>query len=87
MKRYDLSYTSNNPKIAQVYKTGKVKSFKQGNVIITCKNADKSNFASFNIEVKCNHEKNPLKQLKQHALKQELILMNVKFVTQKWIKN
>ena len=61
LKRYDLSYISNNPKIAQVYKTGKVKAFKQGNVIITCKNPDKSIFANFNIDVKCSHEKKLIK--------------------------
>ena len=68
LKRYDLTYTSNNPKIARVYKTGKVQAFKQGNVTITFKN-DKSNFATFNIEVKCNHEKNLIKTVEATCTK------------------
>ena len=69
LKRYDLSYVSNNPKIVQVYKTGKVKAFKQGNAIITCKNPDKSIYANFNIEVKCSHEKKLIKTVEATCTK------------------
>ena len=61
LKRYDLIYTSNNPKIARVYKTGMVKAFRQGKVIISCKNPDNIKYDNFIIEVKCNHEKKFIK--------------------------
>ena len=61
LKRYELTYTSNNPSVAKVYKTGKVESLKAGNVTITCKKADNTNYATFNITIKCNHEKKLIK--------------------------
>ena len=61
LKRYDLTYTSSNPNIAKVYKTGKVESLKAGNVTITCKKADNTNYATFNITIKCDHEKKLIK--------------------------
>ena len=63
LKRYELSYTSDKPNIAKVYKTGKVEALKAGNVIITCLNKDNSKFATFNIEVKCTHEKKLIKTI------------------------
>ena len=57
LKRYDLSYKSNNPNVAKVFKTGKIKALKAGNATITCIREDKSNYAVFNVVVKCNHEK------------------------------
>ena len=61
LKRYDLTYTSSNPNIAKVYKTGKVESLKAGNVTITCKKADNTVYATFNITIKCDHEKKLIK--------------------------
>ena len=63
LKRYDLTYTSSDPKIAKAYKTGKIEALKAGNVTITCKRADNSNYATFNIEVKCDHEKKLIKTI------------------------
>ena len=57
LKISDLSFISDNPKIAQVSKIGKVEVFKSGNVTITCKNPDNTNYATFIIQVKCAHEK------------------------------
>ena len=83
LKTYDLTYTSSNPKIVQVYKTGKVYAFKQGNVVITCKNADNSKFATFNIEVKCAHEKNLIETVEATCTKTgsntyECLICNIK---------
>ncbi len=38
-----------------------VKAFRQGKVIISCKNAINVKYDDFNIEVKCNHEKKFIK--------------------------
>ena len=63
LKRYDLIYTSDKPGIARVYKTGKVKALKAGNVTITCLRQDQTVYATFNIEVKCDHEKRLIKTI------------------------
>ena len=57
LRRYSFSYKSNNANIAKVYKTGKLKALKAGKATITCIKEDKTNFALFNVEVKCDHEK------------------------------
>ena len=49
LKRYDLTYISINSSISKVYKTGKVERLKAGNLTITCKKADNTNYAIFNI--------------------------------------
>ena len=63
LKRYDLTYTSSNSSIAKVDKTGKIEALKAGNATITCKNADNTNYATFNITVKCDHEKKLIKTI------------------------
>ena len=61
LKRYDLTYISSNSSIAKVDKTGKIEALKTGNVTITCKNPDNTNYATFNIKIKCDHEKKLIK--------------------------
>jgi len=63
LNRYELSFSSNNQNIAKVHKSGKIEALKAGNIIITCKNPDKTNFATFNIEIKCEHEKKLIKTI------------------------
>ena len=61
LKRYDLTYTSSNSSIAKVDKAGKVEALKAGNATITCKNPENTNYATFNITIKCDHEKKLIK--------------------------
>ena len=63
LNRYELSFSSNNQNIAKVHKSGKIEALKAGNIIITCKNPDKTIFATFNIEIKCEHEKKLIKTI------------------------
>lgn len=59
--RYDFTYTSTNSSIAKVYKTWKVESLRAGNVTITCKRQNNTNYATFDISIKCEHEKKLIK--------------------------
>ena len=69
LKISDLSFISDNPKIAQVSKIGKVEAFSSGNVTITCKNPDNTNYATFIIQVKCAHEKKLVNTVKPTCTK------------------
>ena len=63
LKNYDLSYESNKLDIVQAYKTGKIRALKEGKAKITCKNSDKSIYATFDVEVKCDHFKQLIKTI------------------------
>ena len=64
LKKYELIYQSNNNNMAKVNNNGKITALKAGNPTITCKREDKKNFyATFNIVIKCNHEKNLIKKI------------------------
>ena len=84
LKRYDLTYTSNNSNIAKVYKTGKVESLKTGNVIITCKKADYTIYATYNItiesnqtKIECNQEKEIIKNVKNVDSERDMCILEV----------
>ena len=70
LKKYELIYQSNNNNVAKVDNKGTIKAIKAGNATITCKREDKKNiYATFNVVVKCNHEKELIKTIKSTCTK------------------